>query len=100
MPNPERISRALDVEAFFIEARILAKLDHPAIVPVYDVGRTEDGLCFVVSKLIEGNDLAVKMGEARPSCRDSAELVAIIAGRCIMPTREGWSTGTSSPPTS
>ena len=43
------------------------------------VGRTEDGLCFVVSKLVEGSDLAVRMGQARPSFRDSAELVATIA---------------------
>ena len=64
---------------FSIEARILAKLDHPHIVPVFDVGRTEDGLCFVVSKLVEGSDLAVRMGQARPSFRDSAELVATIA---------------------
>ena len=64
---------------FSIEARILAKLDHPNIVPVHDVGRTDDGLCFVVSKLIEGSDLAARMGQARPSFRDSAELVATIA---------------------
>ena len=79
VPNPERITRPEDVEAFLVEARILAKLDHPHIVPVYDVGRTEDGLCFVVSKLIEGSDLAVRMGQARPSFRDSAELVATVA---------------------
>ena len=76
VPNPERITRSEDAEAFLVEARILAKLDHPHIVPVIDVGRTEDGLCFVVSKLIEGSDLAVRMGQARPSFRDSAELVA------------------------
>jgi len=29
VPNPERITRAEDVEAFLIEARILARLDHP-----------------------------------------------------------------------
>ena len=79
VPNPERITHPEDVEAFLNEARILAKLDHPNIVPVYDVGRTEDGLCFVVSKLIEGSDLAVRIGQARPSFRDSAELVATIA---------------------
>jgi len=62
VPNPDRITRSEDVEAFLIEAKILAKLDHPHIVPVFDVGRTEDGLCFVVSKLIEGSDLAVRMG--------------------------------------
>ena len=79
VPNPERITRPEDAEAFLVEARILAKLDHPHIVPVHDVGRTEDGLCFVVSKLIEGSDLAVRMDQARPSFRDSAELVATIA---------------------
>ena len=54
------------LEAFLVEARTLAKLDHPHIVPVYDVGRTEDGLCFVVSKLIEGSDLAVRIGSGPP----------------------------------
>ena len=79
VPNPERITAPEDVEAYLNEARILAKLDHPNIVPVHDVGRTEDGLCFVVSKLVEGSDLAVRIEQARPSFRDSAELVAIVA---------------------
>ena len=79
VPNPARISRPETVQAFLAEARILAKLDHPNIVPVHDVGRTEDGVCFVVSKLIEGSDLAVKIGQARLSFRDAAELVATIA---------------------
>ncbi len=48
-------------------------------MPVFDVGHTEDGLCFVVSKLIEGSDLAVRMGQARLPFRDSAELVAALA---------------------
>ncbi len=79
VPNPERITRPEDVEAFFTEARVLAKLDHPHIVPVFDVGRTEDGLCFVVSKFVEGSDLATRMAEARLSFRDSAQLIATIA---------------------
>ncbi len=79
VPNPKRITHPEDVEAFLKEARILAKLDHPNIVPVFDVGRTDDGLCFVVSKLIEGTDLAIRIGQTRPSFRDSAELIAIVA---------------------
>ena len=79
VPKLERLTHPEDLEAFLIEAKILAKLDHPNIVPVYDVGRTDDGLCFVVSKLVEGSDLAVRMGQARPSFRDSAELAATIA---------------------
>ena len=79
VPKLDRLTRTEDLEAFLIEAKILAKLDHPNIVPVHDVGRTEDGNCFVVSKLVDGSDLAVRMGQARPSFRDSAELAATIA---------------------
>ena len=39
--------------------------------------KTDSASC--VSKLIEGSDLAVRIGQARPSFRDSAELVATIA---------------------
>jgi len=79
VPRPERVSQLEDIEAYVNEARILANLDHPHIVPVHDVGRTDDGLCYVVSKLIEGSDLATKIKESRPGFRDSAELVATIA---------------------
>src|SRR5262245_36530206 len=79
VPNPERIADPGDVEAYLNEARILARLDHPNIVPVFDVGRTDDGLCFVVSKLVEGSDLAARISRDRPSFRDSAHLVAIVA---------------------
>src|SRR3954451_7377849 len=54
VPRPERACRPAYADNYLAEARILASLDHPHIVPVHDVGRTEDGLPFVVSKLIEG----------------------------------------------
>src|SRR6516165_5888449 len=79
VPRPDRVSRPEDVAAFLKEAQILANLDHPHIVPVYDVGRTEDGQVFVVSKFIEGSDLKARVEQARPTFRESAELVAIVA---------------------
>src|SRR4051812_28436377 len=54
VPNPERILSPEDVEQFIAEAQALARLEHPDIVSVYDVGRTDDGLWFVVSQYIEG----------------------------------------------
>jgi serine/threonine protein kinase len=80
VPRPDRISRPEDVEAYLAEARMLARLDHPGIVPVYEVGRTEDGLCFVVSKYIEGCDLAHVMRESQLPLDRSAEIVAEVAG--------------------
>ncbi len=79
IPRPERVSSPEDIEAYLNEARILASLDHPHIVPVHDVGRTGDGLCFVVSKFIEGSDLAARIKEARPGFRESAALAGTIA---------------------
>ena len=79
VPRHERVSRPEDVEAYLNEARILASLDHPHVVPVYDVGRTEAGLCFVVSRLIEGGDLATKIKESRLSFQETAGLTSTVA---------------------
>ncbi|HTI51257.1 MAG TPA: SUMF1/EgtB/PvdO family nonheme iron enzyme [Planctomycetaceae bacterium] len=79
VPHPSRISAPEDVETYFTEARILASLDHPTIVPVYDFGRTEDGRCFAVSKYIEGSDLATKSKKAQLTYAAAAELLAIVA---------------------
>ncbi|NUQ66306.1 MAG: protein kinase [Pirellulales bacterium] len=57
IPHPDHLSNPRSVEDYLAEARIVAGLDHPAIVPVYDVGRTADGCCYVVSKWIRGSDL-------------------------------------------
>ncbi len=51
VPKRARIASESDVEAYMEEARILAGLDHPGIVAVYDLGRTQDRSCYVVSKL-------------------------------------------------
>jgi serine/threonine protein kinase len=40
------------------EARILARLEHPGIVPIHDVGRLADGRLFYVMKHIRGDTLA------------------------------------------
>jgi len=78
VPNPERISSAKDLEAYLKEAKILARLEHPNIVPVYDAGRTDDGLCYVVSKFLEGSDLAVRIRQERPGFRESAEMIVLV----------------------
>jgi serine/threonine protein kinase len=44
VPHRHRLASPEDAEQFLAEARVLARLDHAGIVPVYDVGRTDDGL--------------------------------------------------------
>lgn len=78
-PHPGRFDTQSDAEAFLTEARVLAKLDHPAIVPVYDFGRTADGLCYIVSKFIDGSDLKVELESGRMPQDRAAAVVAAIA---------------------
>src|SRR5262245_5013065 len=45
-------------ERFEEEARQLSRLEHPSIVPVYDLGELQDGRPFFVMKLVHGQTLA------------------------------------------
>jgi serine/threonine protein kinase/formylglycine-generating enzyme required for sulfatase activity len=79
VPHPHRLASPEAAAAYLSEARILAGLDHPHIVPVYDVGRGDDGRPFVVSKFIEGSDLARKVRSSRPKGTEAVNLVATVA---------------------
>ena len=48
------------------EAHILARLDHPGIVPIHDAGTLEDGRAFYVMKLVNGRRLDDLVREAAP----------------------------------
>jgi formylglycine-generating enzyme required for sulfatase activity/tetratricopeptide (TPR) repeat protein len=72
-----------------MEAQNVANLDHPHIVPVYDVGSTADCPCFIVSKFIAGRTLAEKIKDDRPAFRDAAELVATVAEALHYAHRQG-----------
>jgi serine/threonine protein kinase len=48
------------------EAHILARLDHPGIVPVHDAGTLEDGRAFYVMKLVQGRRLDDLVRDSAP----------------------------------
>jgi len=75
VPHAKLISKPEDAEAYLAEARTVANLDHPGIVPVYDVGSTEESPCYVVSKFIEGTDLATRIRQKRPRYREAAAAI-------------------------
>ena len=59
VPRMSRLKSSAALQTYLNEARALAKMDHPAIIPIYDVGTTSEYPCYVVSKLVEGTDLQV-----------------------------------------
>lgn len=79
-PHPHRLSDPESAANYLAEARVLARLDHPAIVPVYDAGRTSDGGCYIVSKWIQGIDLASRLRRSSLTPDEAVRVVMEVAG--------------------
>ncbi len=58
------------------EVELLASIDHPCIVKVFDSGVTEDGLLFLVMEFVDGTPLDRHLGSA--SGGSSAAIPAVI----------------------
>ena len=67
-----------ETERFLKEARRLARLSHPGIVTVHDVGLHE-GQVYIVSDFLDGPDLAEWLKHHIPSWHEAARIVAIVA---------------------
>jgi TolB-like protein/tetratricopeptide (TPR) repeat protein len=63
---------------FRLEAEAAASLDHPCIVPIYEVGE-RDGRCYFSMKLVEGGQLDEVVKQKPLSIRQAAELIAKVA---------------------
>jgi serine/threonine protein kinase/lipoprotein NlpI len=67
-----------DVQRFHNEALAAAHLDHPNIVPIYEVGQCE-GQRFYSMKLMEGGSLLDRVGKLSGRPRAAAALIAKVA---------------------
>lgn len=56
--RPEMLRRADSVARFVREARVQGQLEHPAIVPVHDLGVTPDGAAYFTMKRVRGVTLS------------------------------------------
>jgi len=54
---PRALRRPRVVERFVQEAQITGQLEHPCIVPIYDLGHQENGAPFYAMKLIHGTEM-------------------------------------------
>ncbi|MGA7274701.1 MAG: protein kinase, partial [Candidatus Udaeobacter sp.] len=66
------------LKRFRREAEAAASLDHPSIVPIYEVGE-RDGSCYFSMKFVEGGQLDEVVRRKPMSIRQAAELIAKVA---------------------
>jgi serine/threonine-protein kinase len=66
------------VRMFLREARLTGLLDHPHIVPVYDLGERESGQLFFAMKLVEGRTLAALVRALPRGVLDTATLYMLL----------------------
>jgi WD40 repeat protein/tRNA A-37 threonylcarbamoyl transferase component Bud32 len=72
------IATEADQLRFHTEAEATARLDHPNIVPVYEIGE-HDGLQFIAGRYIEGTPLSGHLNHFRDDPQAAAALVAVLA---------------------
>jgi TolB-like protein/tRNA A-37 threonylcarbamoyl transferase component Bud32/Tfp pilus assembly protein PilF len=66
------------LKRFRLEAEAAAKLEHPGIVPIHEVGE-RDGSCYFSMKFVEGGQLDEVVRRVPMSIRQAAELIAKVA---------------------
>jgi len=83
--DPQLATDRPEIDRFAEEARITGQLEHPNIVPVYELSVDRRGRRFLVMKLIEGTTLADtlnRLGSARLEAARLAELLQVFVKVC------------------
>jgi hypothetical protein len=73
-----QLANETDVRRFYFEAEAVANLDHPGIVPIYEVGRHQEQHYFSM-RLVEGGSLAREVPRFRDDPKTAARLLTTVA---------------------
>jgi formylglycine-generating enzyme required for sulfatase activity/tRNA A-37 threonylcarbamoyl transferase component Bud32 len=75
-------------ERFHAEAQAAALLDHPNIVPIFEIGEHE-GQHYFSMGYVDGQSLATRLAEGPLPPKEAADLVATVAGAVEYAHRQG-----------
>ncbi|MHB8973099.1 MAG: bifunctional serine/threonine-protein kinase/formylglycine-generating enzyme family protein [Pirellulaceae bacterium] len=89
VPRADRFDSAHDAERFLQEARNAAKLSHPGIVQVHDVGLEGDAP-YIVQQYIDGGNLAQRMKSGPLPVPWMADLMIAIAEAVAYAHEQGF----------
>jgi WD40 repeat protein/tRNA A-37 threonylcarbamoyl transferase component Bud32 len=78
VPRSGNLGGPEERDRFLREARSVAQLCHPAIVPVHEVGE-HDGQPYLVSDFVQGTTLADLLTARRPTPSEAVRMVAAMA---------------------
>ncbi|MCP5068675.1 MAG: protein kinase, partial [bacterium] len=73
------LASSVERERFRLEARVAASLEHPHIVPIYEVGREDDYDYYSMALVVGGGTLGAHMGKDQFGRREAVELVVKVA---------------------
>src|SRR5262249_62097934 len=79
MIRASRFPSADEVRRFHNEAEAVARLDHPNILPIFEVGQFQDEHYFSM-KLIAGESLDKRLKDYTAEPRRAARLVPVLGG--------------------
>jgi serine/threonine protein kinase len=79
MPRAGKLAGEAAAVSFLAEANKAAALEHPNIVPVWDVGQAEDGRPFIVSRFVDGPTLRQRLCLGTVAADEAVRIVATVA---------------------
>lgn len=63
---------------FFQEAKAVARLNHPAVITIYDFGE-EDALAYMAMELLDGRELSARLAGGAPPIREAVAIAEQVA---------------------
>ncbi|MBL8862537.1 MAG: protein kinase [Planctomycetes bacterium] len=80
--DPELAKRPEVVQRFVEEAQVGGQLQHPGIVPVYELGLMSDDRPYFTMKLIKGRTLAALLQQRKSPAENRGRMLAIFESVC------------------